>query len=180
MSKKRTFFTVLALVLVCAVSIAGTVAYMSMQGGSVENTFIAAGGGKLADSLTLVEHKVEQQADGSYQLTAETTNKNSYQVMPGMELPKDPTITVNGKTAAAAYLYVEVVDQLDENFTWAMDFNIAMNRNKVTALTNNQYSLMSQVSWDYNYNSQYPYITQVGKPSGMMYGYIYEGTYKTD
>ena len=121
MSKKRTLFTVLALVLVCAVSIAGTVAYMSMQGGSVENTFIAAGGGKLADSLTLVEHKVEQQADGSYQLTAETTNKNSYQVMPGMELPKDPTITVNGKTAAAAYLYVEVVDQLDENFTWAMD-----------------------------------------------------------
>jgi TonB-linked SusC/RagA family outer membrane protein len=67
-----------------------------------------------------------------------------------------------------------------KNFSWAMDFNIAMNRNKVTALTNNQYSLMSEVKWDYNYNSQYPYITQVGKPSGMMYGYIYEGTYKSD
>ena len=67
-----------------------------------------------------------------------------------------------------------------KNFTWAMDFNISMNRNKVTALTNNQRSLMSAVSWDYNYNSQYPYITQVGKPSGMMYGYIYEGTYKYD
>ena len=67
-----------------------------------------------------------------------------------------------------------------KNFSWSMDFNIAMNRNKVTALTNNQYSLMSQVSWDFNYNSQYPYITQVGKPSGMMYGYIYEGTYKND
>ena len=67
-----------------------------------------------------------------------------------------------------------------KNFSWSMDFNIAMNRNKVTALTNNQYSLMSQVSWDFNYNSQYPYITQVGKPSGMMYGYIYEGTYKKD
>ena len=67
-----------------------------------------------------------------------------------------------------------------KNFTWAVDFNIAMNRNKVTALTNDQYSLMSKVSWDYNYNSQYPYITQVGKPSGMMYGYIYEGTYKYD
>ena len=65
-----------------------------------------------------------------------------------------------------------------KNFTWSMDFNIAMNRNKVTALTNDQRSLMSAVSWDYNYNSQYPYITQVGKPSGMMYGYIYEGTYK--
>ena len=70
---------------------------------------------------------------------------------------------------------------IDNNdFKWSVDFNIAMNRNKVTALTNNQYSLMSQVSWDYNYNSQYPYITQVGKPSGMMYGYIYEGTYKYD
>ena len=68
----------------------------------------------------------------------------------------------------------------NKNFKWSVDFNIAMNRNKVTALTNNQYSLMSQVSWDYNYNSQYPYITQVGKPSGMMYGYIYEGTYKND
>ena len=67
-----------------------------------------------------------------------------------------------------------------KNFTWSMDFNIAMNRNKVTALTNDQRSLMSTVSWDYNYNSQQPYITQVGKPSGMMYGYIYEGTYKHD
>lgn len=64
-----------------------------------------------------------------------------------------------------------------KNFTWNMDFNIAMNRNKVTALTNDQRSLMSEVRWDHNYNSQYPYITQVGKPSGMMYGYIYEGTY---
>ena len=68
----------------------------------------------------------------------------------------------------------------NKDFKWSVDFNIAMNRNKVTALTNNQYSLMSQVSWDYNYNSQYPYITQVGKPSGMMYGYIYEGTHKYD
>lgn len=67
-----------------------------------------------------------------------------------------------------------------KNFTWSMDFNIAMNRNKVTALTSGQYSLMSAVSWDYNYNSQYPYITQVGKPSGMMFGYIYDGTYRTD
>lgn len=121
MSKKRTLLTVLALVLVCVVSIAGTVAYMSMQGGSVENTFIAAGGGKLADSLKLSEHKVQKQQDGSYVLTAETTQTNSYEVMPGMTLPKDPTITVEGKTAAAAYLYVEVVSDLDANYTWTMD-----------------------------------------------------------
>lgn len=67
-----------------------------------------------------------------------------------------------------------------KNFSWSIDFNIAMNRNKVTALTTNQLSLMSAVSWDHNYNSQYPYITQVGKPSGMMYGYIFEGTYRNE
>ena len=77
-------------------------------------------------------------------------------------------------------LTLNLVPVQRKNFTWSMDFNIAMNRNKVTALTNDQRSLMSTVSWDYNYNSQSPYITQVGKPSGMMYGYIYEGTYKYD
>ena len=67
-----------------------------------------------------------------------------------------------------------------KNFSWNLDFNIALNRNKVTALTNDQYSLMHSVSWDQKFNSQYPYITQVGKPSGLMYGFIYEGTYKEE
>lgn len=67
-----------------------------------------------------------------------------------------------------------------KNFSWNVNFNIALNRNKVTALTNDQYSLLSSVSWDQKFNGQYPYITQVGKPSGMMYGFIYEGTYKYD
>lgn len=76
---------------------------------------------------------------------------------------------------------LDLVPVQKKHFTWSMNFNIAMNRNTVTALTNNQYSLLSaDVKWDYNYNSQYPYITQVGKPSGMMYGFIYEGTYKYD
>lgn len=66
------------------------------------------------------------------------------------------------------------------NFIWSVNFNMAMNRNKVTALTNDQYSLLSKVSWDQKFNGQYPYITQVGKPSGLMYGFIYEGTYKYD
>ncbi len=67
-----------------------------------------------------------------------------------------------------------------KNFSWSANFNIALNRNKVTALTNDQYSLLSSVSWDQKFNGQYPYITQVGKPSGLMYGFIYEGTYKND
>lgn len=67
-----------------------------------------------------------------------------------------------------------------ENFTWNINFNIAFNRNTVTALVNDQLSLLRGVSWETKFNNQYPYITQVGKPSGMMYGYVYEGTYKMD
>lgn len=77
-------------------------------------------------------------------------------------------------------LSLETLNINKKNFQWTTSFNIAFNRNKVTALTNNQYSLLTSVSWDQRFNNQYPYITQVGKPSGMMYGYIYEGTYKQE
>ena len=75
---------------------------------------------------------------------------------------------------------LDMVPIQKKNFSWNMNFNIAINRNKVTALTNDQLSLLRSVSWDQRFNAQYPYITQVGKPSGMMYGFIYEGTYKLD
>jgi TonB-linked SusC/RagA family outer membrane protein len=77
-------------------------------------------------------------------------------------------------------LTLETVNVKSRDFEWDMAFNISFNRNKVTALTDNQYSLFSPVTWDINFNSQYPYITQVGKPSGMMFGYLYEGTYKAE
>lgn len=73
---------------------------------------------------------------------------------------------------------LETVNVRTRDFEWDLAFNISFNRNKVTALTDGQYSLFSGVSWDNSFNSQYPYITQVGKPSGMMYGFIYDGTYK--
>ena len=77
-------------------------------------------------------------------------------------------------------LTLEVVPVRTRDLEWSLNVNMGMNRNKVTALTDNQYSLLRSVSWDSAFNSQYPYITQVGKPSGMMYGYLYEGTYKAD
>ena len=64
------------------------------------------------------------------------------------------------------------------NLVWSVNANIGINRNKVTSLTDGQYSLLRSVSWDQQFNSQDAYITQVGKPSGMMYGFIYDGTYK--
>lgn len=73
---------------------------------------------------------------------------------------------------------LNVIPVRTRSFTWTSTFNIAMNRNTVTGLSSNQTSLVSTVNWNSKYSSQYPYVTKVGLPTGLMYGYIYEGTYK--
>lgn len=55
MNKKKIFLTVLALILVCCISVAGTLAYMiasQSNDKAVVNTFVAAGGGKIIDDTT--------------------------------------------------------------------------------------------------------------------------------
>ena len=47
-------------------------------------------------------------------------------------------------------------------------------------LAENQTSLLSTATFDQNFNSQPNYIAKIGQPMGMIYGYIYEGTYKYD
>ncbi|MFR9591728.1 MAG: TonB-dependent receptor [Rikenellaceae bacterium] len=74
---------------------------------------------------------------------------------------------------------LETVNISKKDFKWTTSFNIAFNRNEIVKLTGGQNTLLSGVTWDYAFNSQYPYISQVGMPTGMMYGFIYEGTYKT-
>ena len=77
-------------------------------------------------------------------------------------------------------LTLDLIPVRTRNFVWTMNFNLALNRNKVLSLANNQHSLLRTVKWDNQFNSQYAYITQVGKPTGLMYGYIYDGTYKPE
>lgn len=135
MNKKKVLLSVLALILVCALSVTGTLALMKMNTTTpVTNTFIAAGGGELAEKLTLTEHLVAPDANGDYfyankvgdqynkvdRTQADVVTTNSYTVMPGMTLPKDPTITITGKTEAPAYLYVEVVGALNGAYEWEM------------------------------------------------------------
>lgn len=67
-----------------------------------------------------------------------------------------------------------------KSFKWTSNFNISFNQNKVLELAENQLSMLSSAKFDQNYNSQPSYIAKVGYPMGMMYGYIYDGTYKYD
>lgn len=66
----------------------------------------------LAKSIELYEHEAEKQPDGSYKLTDEKVTGNTYTVMPGVDIPKDPCITIEGKSAIDAYLYIEVSDDI--------------------------------------------------------------------
>lgn len=65
------------------------------------------------------------------------------------------------------------------NFRWTSNFNISFNKNKVLELTEDQLSMLSNGYFDQNFTSP-NYIAKIGHPIGMMYGYIYEGTYKVD
>ncbi len=77
-------------------------------------------------------------------------------------------------------LSLSTVNIKTKDFTWTSDFNIAFNKNEVLELAENQLSLTTAAKFDQNYNSQPSYIAKVGLPMGMMYGYLYEGTYKYD
>lgn len=84
------------------------------------------------------------------------------------------TMNVGKISNSGLEISLSTVNFNKKNFKWATDFNIAFNRNKVLALSDNQESIVNIIS----YNNAY--ITKVGQPMGMMYGYIYEGTYKYD
>ncbi len=64
-----------------------------------------------------------------------------------------------------------------KDFSWESSINITFNKNKVLALTEGQLSLDNTVVTDVNYNDNL-YTSEIGKPSGMMVGYIWEGNYQ--
>lgn len=66
---------------------------------------------KLADDVLVQEHKATRQSDGSYKLSeTELVKENSYTLIPGLDIPKDPFVTVTGKTSIDAFLFLEVVN----------------------------------------------------------------------
>lgn len=107
--KKKTLTIAIALVLVVALAVGATYAYLTAQTGEVKNTFVA-GGAVDQSALELYEHKANQNKDGTYTLdTTKPTTANSYTVMPGVDLPKDPTVEVTAANGPY-YLFVKVTE----------------------------------------------------------------------
>ena len=117
MKKKLT--TVLAIVLVVALSVAGTYAYLTAQTKTVTNTFTAAG---LASSFSLDESQANQQPDGSYTLNLnERVQANAYSVVPKVNLAKDPTVHVTLEKNVGAYVFLAVDNNLGNGLTATID-----------------------------------------------------------
>lgn len=117
MKKKLT--TVLAIVLVVALSVAGTYAYLTAQTDQVKNTFTAAG---LASEFSLDESKANQQPDGSYTLDVGTrVQENAYSVVPKVNLDKDPTVHVTLEKNVGAYVFLAVDNNLGNGLTATID-----------------------------------------------------------
>ena len=87
---KKTLTMILSLALVAALSIAGTLAYLTDKDNQVTNTFTVGAG----VSINLDEAKVNP--DGTPVDPAERVTENTYKLVPGATYTKDPTVTVTG------------------------------------------------------------------------------------
>lgn len=66
------------------------------------------------------------------------------------------------------------------SFTWTSSFNASFNRNKITKLNDNQAAMTNAIYWDNKFRTMPAYISPVGSSAGMIYGFLYEGTYKNE
>lgn len=97
--KKKTVAFVLAMVLVFAVTVGVTVAYLTDKTGPVVNTFTV----------------------GNVNIDLTETTGNSYKMVPGTTIKKDPKVTVEANSEAC-WLFVKVVKS--DNFDSFMTFNM--------------------------------------------------------
>lgn len=64
-----------------------------------------------------------------------------------------------------------------KNFSWESSFNISFNKNQIIELTQGQQNLFTTISFATGWTTPL-YLSQIGQPAGMMYGYIFDGVYQ--
>lgn len=106
---KKTHITALLLVFVLLFATAAGVTYAKYIR-SYEHTGNVTVTAKLVSVFKLFESEAVKQNNGSYLLSDEKVTSNTYTLLPGLDVPKDPQIHIAGKTNIPAYLYVEVVE----------------------------------------------------------------------
>jgi len=112
----------LALVLVVGVSVGGTLAWLTAKSNKVENTFTSAALFENPETdFTLWEHEAkDEDKDGQYELNETEVQANEYDILPGVAIPKDPTVDIVG-LQEHAYLYITVEGTLPSGMTYEID-----------------------------------------------------------
>lgn len=122
MKKHVSYVTALILIaaLAAALLVGGIVAkYIKAETLQSKVTFSA----DLAEAVKLIEHKADRGSDGAYTLdTSKEVRGNEYEVMPGVDIPKDPRVIITGKSVIDAYLYIEIVDN---TFPEAVEYSVS-------------------------------------------------------
>lgn len=66
-----------------------------------------------------------------------------------------------------------------DDFSWSADFNISFNKNKIRSLAEEQNRILTPIAWG-NYSAVSLYMAQIGGPSALFYGLIWDGVYNYD
>jgi len=123
--------------------------------------------------------------DNRISLTGDIYQKNTYDLLLQATLPAssgytEAMINVGSMRNRGLELTLNAVPVRVRGFEWNATINFGMNLNTVLELAMDQTTLQSKVSWNQTYYSQVPYVTKLNMPTGLMYGFIYLGTYKDD
>ena len=98
--KKNILTTLVACILVAALAVGGTLAYMTASDDRVTNTF------EFANGMTVSLTEAQPKATGDETITAGTKGYNYTNVTPGQELNKAPEVSVT--TSVDAYVFVRI------------------------------------------------------------------------
>ena len=113
---KKVILTVLSVALIVALSVTATLAWLQDTTDPVVNTFTE---GKV--DIDLFEHKYDAATKA---LTTEEVRNggNSYKMVPGEVLPKDPTVVVKGGSEACwLFVKVEELNNVDTFLSYTID-----------------------------------------------------------
>lgn len=119
-------------------------------------------------------------------LTVDLYQKTTYDLLLQADLPASSGFTqamvnVGSMRNRGLEILLSAVPVRTKGFQWTATVNFGMNRNTVTGLSTGQNTLpCPNLYWYGPFNNQTAYITRTGLPTGLMYGFIYEGTYKQD
>lgn len=124
--RSRSFITkaltlAMAFILVIGASVGGTLAWLAAQSNTVTNTFTSAElFANPSANFTLWEHQAVLADDGTYTLNDTEVQSNTYDILPGVDIPKDPTVDIV-ELEEHAYLYIKVTGALPTGLTATID-----------------------------------------------------------